>query len=218
MTDAFTRLLTATRAHFVTRSDGPARRHVGSPRPGGAGSRQSRSGEESPATTAGRLQPAGPDLLPATRSVSTTSGCRRTLPDCSSAPGRQPRRPSCRRCGRSSCAPTVREQATRGGRPGPTRFDAYVWEALRLDPINPLLFRFTERDSIVAAGTARETTGSRKGPSSSRSPPRRCPTRRSSTDPDEFPRPTGPGFLGLHFGYGHHACLGRYVGARSYPR
>ena len=97
----------------------------------------------------------------------------------------------------------------------PTKFDAYVWEALRLDPINPLLFRLTARDSIVAAGTARET---------------RIPagtivfalTASAMSDENRVPEPDGfrtdrPEFLALHFGYGHHACLGRYVGAMVIP-
>lgn len=35
--------------------------------------------------------------------------------------------------------------------------DAIVWEALRFDPINPLLFRHVERDSTVAGGTERQS-------------------------------------------------------------
>ena len=65
-TDAFTRLLTATRAHFANSLGGRARRHYPDPpATGRVGSRpRHRTGEESPATTARRLQPTGPDLLP----------------------------------------------------------------------------------------------------------------------------------------------------------
>lgn len=36
-------------------------------------------------------------------------------------------------------------------------FDKYVWEALRFNPINPLVFRYCEADYVLAAGTERET-------------------------------------------------------------
>jgi cytochrome P450 len=110
----------------------------------------------------------------------------------------------------------VRSQATAAAaEPDPAKFDAYVWEALRLDPINPLLFRSTARDSIVAAGTSRETQIPRGTTvfaltASAMSDEGRVP------EPDSF-RTDRPGFLALHFGYGHHACLGRHVGAMIIP-
>lgn len=95
------------------------------------------------------------------------------------------------------------------------RFDQYVWEALRFNPINPLLFRYCEADYTLAAGSPREA---------------RIPagtlvfacTASAMFDEDVVPGPdafqTGrPDFIGMHFGYGHHTCLGRYVGAVMIP-
>ena len=110
----------------------------------------------------------------------------------------------------------VRAQATAAAaEPDPAKFDAYVWEALRLEPINPLLFRFTARDSIVAAGTARETQIPRGTIVFAL-------TASAMSDEDLVPEPDSfrtdrPEFLALHFGYGHHTCLGRYVGAMLIP-
>jgi cytochrome P450 len=99
--------------------------------------------------------------------------------------------------------------------PDPTRFDAYVWEALRLDPINPLLFRFTERDTTVGAGTTRETRLARGTivfalTASAMSDEAYVPS------PDDF-RPDRPDVPALHFGFGDHSCLGRYLGAVIVP-
>lgn len=99
--------------------------------------------------------------------------------------------------------------------PDTTRFDAFVWEALRLDPINPLLFRWTERDSVVAAGTARETTVP-KGTIVFALTSSAMSDEAFVADPDEF-RAERTDVRGLHFGLGHHACLGRYVGAEVIP-
>jgi cytochrome P450 len=111
---------------------------------------------------------------------------------------------------------TVREAAIAAAAdPDSTRFDAYVWEALRLDPINPLLFRFTERDSVVAAGTPRETQ-IKKGTIVFALTASAMSDEALVADPDEF-RADRPGIRELHFGYGHHTCVGRYVGAEVIP-
>lgn len=99
--------------------------------------------------------------------------------------------------------------------PDPDQFDRYVWEALRFNPINPLVFRVCESDYTVAAGTPRAT---------------RIPagtlvfscTASAMFDEDVVPEPdafrTGrPDFASLHFGYGHHTCLGRYVATAMIP-
>jgi cytochrome P450 len=97
----------------------------------------------------------------------------------------------------------------------PSHFDKYVWEALRFNPINPLIFRFCEEDYILAAGTPRET---------------RIPkgtiifacTASAMFDSVVLPDPetfniNRATFIRLHFGYGHHTCLGRYVGLVQIP-
>jgi cytochrome P450 len=111
---------------------------------------------------------------------------------------------------------TVREAAIAAAAdPDTTRFDAYVWEALRLDPINPLLFRFTERDSVVAAGTTREAR-IKKGTILFALTASAMSDEALVADPHEF-RVDRSGVRELHFGFGHHTCLGQYVGAEVIP-
>lgn len=112
--------------------------------------------------------------------------------------------------------PQVRSEAIEAAaEPDPQRLDRYVWEALRFNPINPLLFRICETDYVLAAGTPRET---------------RIPagtlvfalTSSAMFDEDVVPnseefRTDRPDFSYFHFGYGHHTCLGRYVGAVMIP-
>jgi cytochrome P450 len=112
--------------------------------------------------------------------------------------------------------PEIREQAVAAAaEPDPARFDAYVWEALRFNPINPLLFRRCESDYTVAAGTPRQT----------RIPAGTVVFALTASamfdeavvpDPDVF-RTDRPDFARLHFGYGHHTCLGRHVAAVTIP-
>jgi cytochrome P450 len=111
---------------------------------------------------------------------------------------------------------SVREEAAAAAaEPDPERFDAYVWEALRLDPINPLVLRFTERDVTLAGGEAREA---------------RLPrgtivfalTASAMSDEAHVPSPDDfvvdrPGAPDLHFGHGAHSCLGRHVAAVVVP-
>jgi len=111
---------------------------------------------------------------------------------------------------------TVRDAAIAAAAdPDTTRFDAYVWEALRLDPINPLLFRWTERDSVVAAGTPRETTIP-SGTIVFALTASAMSDEALVADPDEF-RADRTDVRGFHFGFGHHTCLGQYVGAEVIP-
>lgn len=101
------------------------------------------------------------------------------------------------------------------GDPDPTTFDRYVWEGLRFNPINPLVFRLSVADYTVAAGTERETT---------------IPagtlvfacTASAVFDDDVVPDPDAfdigrPDFINFHFGYGHHTCLGKYVASVTVP-
>jgi cytochrome P450 len=89
------------------------------------------------------------------------------------------------------------------------KFDALVLEALRFNPINPLVFRFTERTTPLAAGTSRATELPAKTvvfalTASAMFDPAAFP------DPDRFD-PTRSRDLYLHFGYGDHLCLGQLV-------
>jgi cytochrome P450 len=110
----------------------------------------------------------------------------------------------------------VREEAIAAASdPDPTKFEAYVWEALRLDPINPLVFRLTERDATVATGTDRETRLPRGTivfalTASAMSDEAYVPS------PDDF-RADRVGVPPLHFGFGDHSCLGRHVASAVFP-
>ena len=94
-------------------------------------------------------------------------------------------------------------------------FDKYVWEALRFNPINPLVFRYCEEDYVLAAGTERETLIS-KGTMVFA-----C-TSSAMFDAKELPEPERfslerPDYHYMHFGYGHHICLGKYIGLVQIP-
>lgn len=99
----------------------------------------------------------------------------------------------------------------------PAPFDAYVWEALRLDTFFRLMPpRLCEQDYLLAAGT-----------------PRATPIAAGSVvlvalasamfDEDELPapeefRPGRPDYHHLHFGTGHHhACLGVHLAGAIIP-
>lgn len=97
----------------------------------------------------------------------------------------------------------------------PAVFDEYVWEGLRLNPINPLIFRLSVQDYTIAAGTERQTlipAGTLVFACTSSA----GFDAEVLQEPESF-RTDRPGFLSLHFGYGHHACLGRYVGSVVVP-
>jgi cytochrome P450 len=90
-------------------------------------------------------------------------------------------------------------------------FQSFVWEALRFNPINPLLFRYTERDALIAAGTFRQTLIPQKTIVFA------C-TASAMADGRELHNPDRfiagrPQRHYLFFGYGHHECLGRYIGS-----
>lgn len=94
-------------------------------------------------------------------------------------------------------------------------FDGFVWEALRFSPIVAFMFREAASTYTLAKGTAREKVigaGTVLLPLSL--------SAMFDPDfveaPDEF-RPNRPFHTYLHFGYGHHECLGRYVGAVMIP-
>lgn len=97
----------------------------------------------------------------------------------------------------------------------PKEFDAYVWEALRFKPINQLLVRRCERDHelqdgngssvVIEAGTlVLACTASA------------MMDETVFTAPESFDPHRSSG-VSLHFGLGHHSCLGRYVGEQVVP-
>lgn len=95
------------------------------------------------------------------------------------------------------------------------QFDAIVWEALRFDPVAPFLFRLASRDQAVAIGTERETLVT-KGTTVL------ALLLSAMFDPELFPHPeefdiTRPFENYMHFGYGTHECLGKYVGMVMLP-
>jgi cytochrome P450 len=94
-------------------------------------------------------------------------------------------------------------------------FDGIVWEALRFDPVAPFLFRLASRDQAVAVGSERETLV-RKGTTVL------ALLLSAMFDPELFPHPeefdsTRPFESYMHFGYGSHECLGKYVGMVMIP-
>lgn len=112
--------------------------------------------------------------------------------------------------------PDIHAQAVEAAKGTDTAaFDEFVWEGLRHNPINPLIFRISVADYTIAAGTGRETK------ISAGTLVFAC-TASAGFDEDLFPeaeefRLDRPDFLSLHFGYGHHTCLGRYVGSVVLP-
>jgi cytochrome P450 len=96
-----------------------------------------------------------------------------------------------------------------------TEFDGIVWEALRWDPVAPFVFRLTAQDRLVAGGTDREMLV-RKGTVVL------ALLQSAMFDPELFPHPetfdsTRPFESYMHFGYGTHECLGKYVGMVMIP-
>lgn len=95
------------------------------------------------------------------------------------------------------------------------KFDQYVWEALRFNPINPLVFRLCEEDYTLASGTPRATRIPQQSIVFA------C-TASAMFDATELVEPETfsldrPDYHYMHFGYGHHTCLGQYVGMVEIP-
>jgi len=91
----------------------------------------------------------------------------------------------------------------------------YVWEALRFHPVNPFVVRLCEEDYVVAEDTNRKM---------------RIPvgtvvlvaTASAMMDEDELDNPqelslSREDYQYMHFGYGHHTCLGDQVSMVQIP-
>lgn len=95
------------------------------------------------------------------------------------------------------------------------RVGSHAFEALRFNPINPVLVRKAARTTVLAAGTRREhrvTAGSTVY----------AAVLAAMFDPSVFPDPyrfrvDRPASAYLHFGHGLHGCFGRYVNLIQIP-
>jgi len=91
----------------------------------------------------------------------------------------------------------------------------YAFEALRFNPLTPVLVRHAARDTVVAAGTRHE----RRVPAGWRVYAAVLPAMfdpRTFDDPHTFRHDRWPP-ADLLFGWGMHACFGRYVNLVSIP-
>ena len=111
--------------------------------------------------------------------------------------------------------PAVHAAARAAAADGAATFDGYVWEALRFAPIVAFMFRQAEDDHVLGRGTSREAR-IRKGQVV-------LPLSLSAMfdgegvpDPDQFDA-ARPDHAYLHFGLGHHECLGRHVAGAMIP-
>lgn len=96
-----------------------------------------------------------------------------------------------------------------------TEFDAHVFEALRFNPITTIQFRFAEADREIGCGTPYAATVN-AGTTLAVCTGSAMFDAALMPDPDTFD-PTRPSQSYLHFGNGHHECLGRYVGQVAIP-
>jgi cytochrome P450 len=91
----------------------------------------------------------------------------------------------------------------------------YVFEALRFNPNNPVLFRMTGEDYRLAKGSLHGTTIP-KGTSVIAATQSAMFDERIVDQPNEF-RINRPEYLNMHFGYGLHTCFGQYVNRVQIP-
>jgi cytochrome P450 len=106
--------------------------------------------------------------------------------------------------------------ATRAARAGDTGVVAqYVVEALRFDPLTPLLVRHAARDTVVAPGTRHERRiGAGRTVYAAVLPAMADP--RAFDDPHTFRHDRQPA-ADLLFGHGLHACFGRHANLVTIP-
>lgn len=99
------------------------------------------------------------------------------------------------------------QQAARAG--DDVLLAAYVFEAMRFDPLAPAMPRVAIHDAVIAAGTDRARNVPKGTPlivgiSSAMMDDRRLPEPRRF-DPHRLPHEY------IHFGYGHHTCFGIHI-------
>lgn len=97
----------------------------------------------------------------------------------------------------------------------PALFDAYFWEALRFNPMNPFVGRIAVADYTVAAGTDRTAT-IKAGSLVLASNASAMHDAAELPAPEEF-RIDRPPYHYMHFGYGDHVCLGDQVSLQQAP-
>ncbi|MEQ1876908.1 MAG: cytochrome P450 [Bdellovibrionia bacterium] len=96
--------------------------------------------------------------------------------------------------------------------------EGYVWEALRMNPVNPFVVRYAETNFVLAKGTPRETN-IRKGSVVL------LATHSAMLDEDMYPNPEqfDPNRIAkgqpeyYHLGDKYHRCLGDYVSKVQVP-
>ncbi len=91
----------------------------------------------------------------------------------------------------------------------------HAFEALRFNPINPVLSRHVARDAVIAAGTRRERRLRAGGTVYAAVLPAMFDPR-VFDEPDRF-RADRPASAYLHFGHGLHTCFGRFVNVIQIP-
>lgn len=103
--------------------------------------------------------------------------------------------------------------AAKSGDPG--AFDAYFWEALRFNPMNPFVARLSVADYTVAAGTARAAE-IKAGSVVLASNASAMHDAAELPAPEQF-RTDRPPYHYMHFGFGDHVCLGDQVSLQQAP-
>lgn len=104
-------------------------------------------------------------------------------------------------------------RAAQDGKPG--ILENYVWEAMRFAPIAPFMFRVSSAEHVLARGTFRETRIP-QGATVLAAIQSAMADPAWVEAPDTF-RIDRPDHIYMHFGYGHHDCLGRYIAMTMIP-
>jgi cytochrome P450 len=95
-----------------------------------------------------------------------------------------------------------------------SRLAAVCWEALRFNPINPFVVRTCARDAVIGSG--RRRTRVKEGAKVLACTRSAMWDAKVMESPREF-RPGRPSEDYLHFGFGHHTCLGDQVSSVVIP-
>jgi cytochrome P450 len=112
--------------------------------------------------------------------------------------------------------PEVRAQAEAAARSGDdAAFDEIVWEALRFNPITGMIFRYCERDTVLAPGQP-HALSIKKGTVVAACIGSAMFDETVVEDPGSF-RTGRPDSCLFHLGFGHHECLGKHVGMQLVP-